>query len=117
MSYTNKTMPYNRDDRLIGNRIRSARLEKRLTQEELADRLNVKQSQISHIEKGRSSITLDHVFTLREVLDQPLWYLLGLPNDCDLTEDEAELLHLYRLLAEGTEKEFALLSLRSWAGK
>lgn len=42
----------------VGEAIRKARLSQKLTQEELGERIGVKKSQISRLEKGQSVITL-----------------------------------------------------------
>jgi len=60
----------------IGNRIRKARKEKGLSQEELGEMLHWNQSQISRIECG---IDVDSLFKLRllaKALDKPYLYFL-----------------------------------------
>lgn len=52
------------DDYFVGEAIKKARLELRLTQEQLGQRVGVQRAQISRLEKGKSVITLP---TMRRV--------------------------------------------------
>lgn len=63
----------------IGSRIRKARKEKGLSQEELGAMLNWTQSQISRIECGKDVDSLFKIHLLAEALDRP--YLCFLEGD------------------------------------
>lgn len=53
----------------VGNKIKEARKEKKLSQRDLAQRIGMKQPDISRIEDGKKNITLETLFRLSEVLD------------------------------------------------
>lgn len=57
------------DYSIIGSRIRKARLEKNITQEELAEKIDVSVAFISRIERGTSHINLKRLSQLCNILD------------------------------------------------
>lgn len=61
---------------LLGNRIRAAREKKGITQEELADRINISPSHISVIERGVKTARIDTVVRIANELDVSSDYLL-----------------------------------------
>lgn len=61
---------------LIGNRIKEKRLEKQLTQENLAEGLDVSPEYISKIENGRVQINLKRLAELSLILEWPIEYLI-----------------------------------------
>ncbi len=61
---------------LLGNRIRVAREKKGITQEELADRVNISPSHISVIERGVKTARIDTVARIANELDVSADYLL-----------------------------------------
>ncbi|MCM3747119.1 helix-turn-helix domain-containing protein [Paenibacillus pasadenensis] len=68
------------DYSVIGKRIRKAREDKGLTQEALAERLDVSNAYISKIERGRTPINLDRLSELCVVLEETPEYLLSGAN-------------------------------------
>jgi transcriptional regulator with XRE-family HTH domain len=59
--------------------IRERRMEKHLSQGELAKLLNIKQTQLSRYERGISAPSLDILFNLEEILNcslKDLYYLI-----------------------------------------
>ncbi len=64
-------------DKQIGVQIKKARLEKRLSQEELGERLGVTWEMISRYENGRSSAR-KYLTQLAEILDKPISYFFGI---------------------------------------
>lgn len=50
----------------LGSRVEAARKKKGMTQEELAEIVNVSQSMINHIEKGRKQPSLDTVIAIAQ---------------------------------------------------
>ncbi len=57
------------DLKIYGARVEAARKEKGLTQEELAERVGVTQSMITHIEKGKKKPSLDKAIAIARELD------------------------------------------------
>ena len=53
----------------IGKRIQQLRKEKQITQEQLAESVNLSVVQISYIENGRSRLSLDSLVNIATVLD------------------------------------------------
>lgn len=60
----------------IGKRVRRARLEKRYSQEMLAEKINCSNNYISHIETGQTKVSLRILLQISYVLDLPLDYFL-----------------------------------------
>lgn len=70
----------------IGLRLCEARKAKKLTQEQLSERTDISVSEISRIETGRNSTTIDTLLRFCDVLDVGLDYLLYdlFPSDTDV---------------------------------
>jgi transcriptional regulator with XRE-family HTH domain len=98
----------------IGDRIRDARIEARLTQSELGDHVGLSQGMINKLETGQSALTLENLFKIAKALDRPVVHFLGIGTG-QLTADEAELVEIYRSLSEGLPRRWALIMLREWA--
>ncbi|MDO4276772.1 MAG: helix-turn-helix transcriptional regulator [Eubacteriales bacterium] len=60
----------------VGNRLREARKQKNITQEQLSELTDVSVSEISRIETGRNSTTIDTLLKFCDVLDIGLDFLL-----------------------------------------
>jgi len=75
--YSNWVMNLSFDYGIIGRRIKSAREKKGLTQEKLAEELDVSNAYISKIERGKTPISLDRLSELSLVLEQSTEYLLS----------------------------------------
>lgn len=60
----------------FGKRVKALRTEKGLTQEKLAEMLNISFSQISRIESGRSTPSIDVMIELAELFQVSLDYLI-----------------------------------------
>ena len=63
---------------LFGQRIKLLRLQKGLSQASLAQVLGVTPTQVSDIEKGKTTTSLDRLVILCQTLDVSADYLLGL---------------------------------------
>lgn len=61
----------------ISHRIKQTRLEKNLTQEFLADTVNVNPSHISNIENHRTKVSLDTLVNLANAMEVTVDYLLS----------------------------------------
>lgn len=61
----------------IGNNIKHARLDMNLTQEQLAERVDISTSYIGRIERGERNLSLDILIKISNVLNIPIENLLG----------------------------------------
>lgn len=75
--------------RIIGQRIKLAREQEGLTQEELARRLDVSGPLVTQWERGSRRISVEDTRRLAQVLHRPLSYLVGerAADDGDLPDD------------------------------
>lgn len=64
------------DYSVIGKRIKNARLNKKIKQEELADKINISVAYMSRVETGRSQINLKRLTQIAEALEVSPGYLL-----------------------------------------
>ena len=64
------------DYNVIGRRIKTARVEQNLTQEELADKIDVSVAFMSRLERGSSKINLKRLTQIAETLNVSPGYLL-----------------------------------------
>lgn len=62
--------------KLIGKKIKIARREKGLTQEELAEELDVSVSFISQVETGKKRFNLSRISEISEILEKPVGYFI-----------------------------------------
>lgn len=96
----------------IGKRIKSAREEARLTQDDVADKLDIGRAQVANIETGRTLITVEHLLKLPQILHYPVGFFLGVQDE--LTTEEMQLLTTYRSLPQtGPARLFARRSVLS----
>ena len=68
-------------DRIIGTRLRTARLFKGMSQSALGERLAVTFKQIQKYERGTNRLAASRLATAAAVLDQPITYLYAQPAD------------------------------------
>ena len=83
------------DYNIIGKRIRDIRLEKKLTQEDLALRMNVSIPYLSRVEKGSAHLNLVRLNQICRILNVTEGYLLNgasLNNSQYLTREFSDLL-------------------------
>jgi len=64
------------DYSVIGRRIKEARLEQHITQEQLADKINISVAFMSRVERGNSEVNLKRLTQIAEVLNVTPGYLL-----------------------------------------
>ena len=64
------------DYTVIGRRIREARREQNLRQEELADRMNISVAYMSRVETGKGHLNLNRLTQIAEILKVSPGYLL-----------------------------------------
>ena len=72
------------DYTIIGERLRTARLNQKLTQEKLAEKLNVSIAFLSRIERGNSHINLKRLSEICDILGVTEGYIL---NGTSITSD------------------------------
>lgn len=53
---------------IIGKRVKILRMEKRISQTHMAELIGVSQTNLSNIESGRTAMTIQNLFKIREVL-------------------------------------------------
>ena len=73
--------------RMVGKRVRQLRLQKKLTQEQLAERAGISTSFLGHIERGTRKASLDTVIKLCNALQVSPSLLLQDSLDSDLLGD------------------------------
>lgn len=61
----------------IGHRIKVRRVEQKLLQEDLAQRIGMAQSQLSKVERGQVGLDVMQLLAIAEALDCSAAYLLG----------------------------------------
>lgn len=68
----------------LGERIRKARKQKHLTQEQLAEACDLSTAHIGHIERGTRALSIESLITISEVLNVSTDYLLlDISNSAD----------------------------------
>jgi len=95
----------------IAERLKSARVDKGLTQDDVAERLGIVRSSYAHYETGRNMITVEHLIKLQDVLEKPVNYFLGVKT-AQLTVEESDWLELYRALPPGPARDYAAAMIR-----
>ena len=91
--------------RTLGRRIREERLKLNLTQEKLAEDVNLSMAYIGQIERGERSLTLDNLVVVANRLGVTVDYLL---SDSVNPDEDAEYLILRQLLVGRTKSQRAL---------
>jgi transcriptional regulator with XRE-family HTH domain len=93
--------------KLLGNRIRQERLKLNLTQEQLAEKVDLSTSYIGQIERGERNISLDTLVVICKSLGTTIDYLL---QDSVNIEEDIVYNQLYQLISNRSinEKVMAL---------
>ena len=89
----------------IGKRIRAHRLQRQVTQTELARQIGIQQSDLSRMEKGEYRVSLDVLFRVMGALELGLGDFFGDLAKTDLTSQESRLLELFRSLPPDAQDE------------
>ena len=76
--------------KLMGERLKKARIEKKFTQEQLAEKLKVSIAYISRIETGKTHVNLQRLNELCAVLDTSESYILNGASDSSKTYMSSE---------------------------
>lgn len=81
----------------IGERIKNIRIERGLTQEDLAKRMGYKtRSAICQVERNGDNITSDRISAFAEALGVSIQTLMGWEEKIELSDDEKILIECYR---------------------
>lgn len=81
----------------IGERIKNIRIERGLTQEDLAKRMGYKtRSAICQVERNGDNITSDRIAAFAEALGVSIQTLMGWEEKIELSDDERILIECYR---------------------
>lgn len=86
------------------NRIREIRKQKGLTQQELADKVGVSQTQIGRWETSERGLDIDVLPVIAKSLNVEPWELLPREMQPNITPEEAEILRAVRKAKEVTAK-------------
>ena len=57
---------------IVGKRVKKLRLQKRISQSDLAQSIGISQAHMSNIESGRNNVTVDNLYKLHEILECPM---------------------------------------------
>lgn len=76
---------------IVGKRVKAMRMQKGISQSELAHRVGISQAHMSNIESGRSNITLENLFAIHDVLNVSMAsFFVDIDNDekQDISEEK-----------------------------
>jgi len=104
-AYTISVGGYHMEHQALGKRIREERLKLNLTQEKLAEDVNLSTAYIGQIERGERSLTLDNLIAVVNRLGVSVDYLL---SDSVVPGDDGQYLLWSQLMNGRTEDEKAL---------
>jgi transcriptional regulator with XRE-family HTH domain len=65
---------------IIGNNIRKARMHKKLSQDELAQKAGIDRSYMGRIERGEINVTLEKIYRVSYALNMPLQSIIDINN-------------------------------------
>ena len=110
----------------IRERIKEARIERGLSQEDLAPHIYKTRAAVSNLESGRAAVNAAELTLIAAVLDKPLTYFyppkFAGAREGDLSPEEKELIQFYRQIqdkpferaAVAVVKALADLAVRDW---
>lgn len=96
-------MALNKDCTCIGQKIKEARMERKMTQQQLAEKINTEQQTISKYENGIHAVSRGLLIRIAQVLDVPESYFYGIDTE-NIAEDEWLLLEYYRAVDDRLKK-------------
>ena len=85
MSILKQNRHYSVDNIRIGRIIREARLNQKITQEQLSEAVEVTPAFIGHIERGSRSLSLTTLADIANILNIPMYYFF---SDEDITPEQ-----------------------------
>jgi transcriptional regulator with XRE-family HTH domain len=106
-------------NRWIGSRVRSAREESGITQEQLAKTVYKSRVNISNIERGEVAVAADDLSLIAHVLEKPITYFFPIgvrgATPQDLTTEEKELIHHFRQIQNAAMEKYAIKQVKALA--
>lgn len=84
---------------VIKGKLKEARKDAKMSQEEVAKRLDLSQGAYSDFERGESRLDVNYLVQLSDIFNKPVTWFLGIEDGHDLSSDEKELLDNYRSLS------------------
>lgn len=75
---------------MFGQRLKALRLEKGMTQQQLADFLDIEKSNISRFESGKQSPSSDNRIKMAKLFNVSVDYMLGLSDHKSLDKEKSE---------------------------
>lgn len=94
-----------RQVQLVGRKIRQLRKERKLTQNELASRIGVQQSDLSRMEKGEYRVSLDTLFRILAEFDIGVGEFFDEVARTTFTPHDVKLVRDFRSLSQDDQKE------------
>jgi transcriptional regulator with XRE-family HTH domain len=107
-------------DVFAGRRLREARLEARMTQEELGRQLGLTFQAVQKYESGENRLSVGRLVAAAKVLRKPISYFVPDDNDgstdeaAPLTSEEAELIGSFRRIKRGDARDSLLTLARQF---
>jgi len=99
---------------LTSDRIKSLRLQKNMSQSELANKLGIGRSNMGHIENGRVEPTKESIVQLSDIFGVTTDYLLGRTDTPQFTaKNERDVQKMLNELKEGLSNENSLAYLKN----
>lgn len=93
-------------DFLLGEHIKSARIKKELTQEELAELLDITPTHVKHIESGHRKPSIEILFKAAKILDMSVDNVIFSDTDDELKKSNIN--EINNLLLKCETKEIAI---------
>lgn len=117
MSIFTRANPNNKYDNFIRQRIRDAREELKMTQDELGEKIYKSRVQISDLERGRTQISATELILISVALHKPIMYFYPFKSltDNELKEEEQELIHHFRGIKSKAMEKYAIKTVRELA--
>lgn len=117
MSILNRPNPDDKYNHFIRQRIKQAREELNMTQDDLAEKIYKSRVQISDLERGRTQVSASELIVLSLALHKPIMYFYPFkaPTDDELREEEQELIHHFRGIKNGAMEKYAIKVVRELA--
>jgi len=94
-----------RQVQLVGRKIRQLRKERKLTQNELASRIGVQQSDLSRMEKGEYRVSLDTLFRILAEFDMGIGEFFDEVARTSFSPHDVKLVRDFKTLPKADQKE------------